>query len=193
MIPAAQPDGAPREYVIAPFDSISVLVFQEPDLSIQNIRVDASGDVSYPLLGTVRAAGKTSAELGRDLAAGLGRYLVRPQVSVSVAAVSQRITVEGSVGQPGVYEIRGTSSLLEAMALARSPSNVAALDQILVFRVVNGERTGARFDLRRIRNGIDPDPEILGGDRIVVGFSALRGAWRDFLSAVPVVNVFSRF
>jgi polysaccharide export outer membrane protein len=49
---------------------------------------------------------------------------------------------------------------------------------------------GAVFDLRRIRRGFDPDPLILGGDTVVVGYSELKGAFRDFLSAAPAIAVF---
>jgi polysaccharide export outer membrane protein len=49
---------------------------------------------------------------------------------------------------------------------------------------------GAIFDLRRIRRGFEPDPLILGGDIVVVGTSELKGAFRDFLGAAPVLAVF---
>ncbi len=62
------------------------------------------------------------------------------------------------------------------MALAHSPKRTAKLDQVLIFRTVNGERMGARFDLTDIRSGTAPDPQILPGDVVVVGFSAASGA-----------------
>ena len=92
---------------------------------------------------------------------------------------------------PGVYDIAGPTTLLGALARAKSPTQVAALDEIVVFRTVNGQRMGARFDLRRIRNGLDPDPQILGGDVVVVGFDSLKGAFRDVLQAAPFFNVFA--
>jgi polysaccharide export outer membrane protein len=192
VIPAPLAGAGQREYVIAPLDTISVLVFQEPELSIQNIQVDGSGNISFPLLGSMQAAGRTAPDLSAELARGLDRYLVKPQVTVSVASATSRVAVEGSVQQPGVFEIRGSTSLVEALALARSPTRAAALDQVIVFRNIDGERMGARFDLRRIRAGIDPDPEIFGGDRIVVGSSGWRGIWLDLLSASPLLNIFTR-
>jgi polysaccharide export outer membrane protein len=189
----ASAENVQRDYRLGPLDTVSVVVFQEPELSFQNMQIDASGNLLYPLVGSVRAQGKTAAELSAELADRLNRFLVDPQVTVSVASsVSQRVTVEGAVTQPGVYDVKGSSSLLEALALARSPTRVAKLDEIVVFRNINGERHGARFDIKRIRAGLDPDPEILGGDVVVVGFSFVQEAWRDFLTAAPILNVFTR-
>lgn len=189
----ASAENVQRDYRLGPLDVVSIVVFQEPELSFQNLQIDASGNLLYPLVGSVRAQGKTASELSAEMASRLGRFLVDPQVTVSVASsVSQRVTVEGAVTQPGVYDVKGSSSLLEALALARSPTRVAKLNEIVVFRNINGERHGAVFDLKRIRAGIDPDPEILGGDVVVVGFSFVQEAWRDILTAAPILNVFTR-
>jgi len=61
-----------------------------------------------------------------------------------------------------------------------------------VFREIDGRRAGARFDIRRIRAGLDPDPLILPGDRIAVGENTLGRAWQNYLSA-PIFNVFRAF
>jgi polysaccharide export outer membrane protein len=52
---------------------------------------------------------------------------------------------------------------------------------------------GARFDLTDIRSGTTPDPQILPGDVVVVGFSQVRGIYRDILDAAPLFNIFTRF
>jgi polysaccharide biosynthesis/export protein len=186
---------AVSEYRIAPLDELSVTVFREPDLSLPRGRVDAAGALIVPLIGPVRAGGRTAAELGAEIAARLdARYVRRPQVTVAVlASPGQRVTVEGSVQAPGVYEIGAQATLLEAVARAQSPTAVARLDQVVVFRTVDGQRMGAVFDLRRIRAGLDADPRILGGDTVVVGYSAVKGAFRDFLSAAPLLAVFRPF
>ena len=182
-------------YRIGPLDVLKVTVFREPDLSFDNLQVDAAGNLSYPLLGTIRAQGKTAIEISDEIARRLGqKYLVDPQVSVTVAAsISQRVTVEGDVTTPGVYEINGTSTLLEALAQAKSPTDVAKLDQIVVFRRVDGKRMGAVFNLNDIREGRAPDPEIRGGDVIVVGYSAIKGGLRDFLRSAPILGLFRYF
>jgi polysaccharide biosynthesis/export protein len=191
LVPPAQGNGA-RDYHVGPLDTLSVTVFQEPDLTFKEIQVDAGGNLLFPLIGNVEASGKTAHELSQEIGSRLDQhYLRNAQVSVVVEqSASQHITVEGSVTQPGVYDINGNSSLLEAVALAKSPTRTAKLNQIVVFRTIGGKRMGAVFDLRRIRNGQDPDPELVGGDVVVVGFSAVKGAFRDFLSAAPLFNAF---
>jgi polysaccharide export outer membrane protein len=193
LFPSTESTETDDAYLIGPLDTVSVAVFQEPDLSAQNAQVDAAGDVLLPLIGSVHAAGKSPPELATLYTDRLKQYLKAPRVTVTVNSITQKVAVEGSVAQPGLYDVRGRSSLLEALAMAQSPTRVAALDEVVVFRQMNGTRTGAVFDVRRIRAGLDPDPIIRGGDRIVVGYSWLKGAWRDFLSATPMVNAFTRF
>ncbi len=195
MIPAPDAGATAAAYRIGALDVLKVTVFQEKDLSFDELQVDASGNVSLPLIGTVRAEGMTAADLSSEIAAKLGeKYLVNPQVSVSVASsVSQNVTVEGNVGQPGVYAINGRSTLLQALAQAQSPTDVAKLDQVVIFRNIDGRRAGAVFDVEAIREGRAADPEILGGDVIVVGFDALKGAFRDFLKMGPLLYAFRYF
>jgi polysaccharide export outer membrane protein len=184
-----------QAYQISPLDVIAVNVFQEPDLTAKDIQVDSSGMILLPLIGTVQAAGKSTSQLGQEIAAKLGeRYLDNPQVSVLVqTSTSQRVTVEGSVTEPGVYVINGRTTLVDALALAKGPSRVARLQEIVVFREVNGQRMGAVFDLARIRRGEAADPEILGRDRIVVGLSNVKAAWRDVLQTAPFLAIFRPF
>lgn len=195
-LPIAQsgPGGvADQNYKIGPLDSLDVTVFEEPDLSVKAVQVDASGNISLALIGTVKAQGQTAAELSKLLADRYGtKYLEHPQVTVSVASsASQKVVVQGEVTEPGVYDIKGTTTLLEAISLAKGETRVAAVKDVAVFRTINGQRMGAVFDIGSIRRGETKDPVILGNDLIVVGFSRSRGFWRDVLSAAPLLNVFS--
>lgn len=195
LIPTAAESGGAQEYRIGVLDTLSIRVFQEPELSFDEVSVNAAGTFNYPFVGEVAAAGKTPIELSRELEAGLGtRFIRNPQVVVGVvSSAAQRVTVDGQVVEPGVYEIAGTSSLVEAIARAKGLQFTGVDDEVIVFRNIDGQRFGAVFDLKQIREGKAPDPEILGGDRIVVGYSAVRGAYQDFLRAAPILNAFTRF
>ncbi len=188
----AEQNGA---YLLHSGDVLAINVFQEPDLTVDEIAIDGSGNLYLPLIGEIRAAGLNQAELSQQIERAYGNgYLRNPRVAVSVKqALSATVSVEGDVMQPGVYQIQPGATLLTAMALARSPTRTAKMDQVLVFRMVNGQRMGARFDLTDVRSGTAPDPQILPGDVVVVGFSAVRGAWRDILEAAPLFNIFTRF
>lgn len=194
-IPAPAADLPAQNYLIGPLDVMDVTVFQEPDLTVRDIQVDAGGNVLLPLVGEIRASGQTTTEFAHQLERKLGeRYLVNPQVSVVVSSsASQHVTVEGSVTEPGVFQIRGRTTLLDALALAKGPTRVAKLDQVIVFREIGGKRNGAVFDVPAIRAGRAPDPEIIGDDTVVVGLSNVKAAWRDFLTTVPLIAIFRPF
>jgi polysaccharide export outer membrane protein len=189
-------DGVPTtEYRIGVGDKLNVRVFQVPDLSFGELVVDTSGNIQMPLIGAVQSAGRTSGELSADIARRLSaRYLRDPQVTVTVTeAASQKITVDGAVTKPGVYEMRGSTTLLQAVAMAEGPSGVADLTKVAVFRTVAGQRSVALFDLAAIRQGRAADPEVLGDDVIVVDTSRLNTTLQGILGAVPALAIFRPF
>jgi polysaccharide export outer membrane protein len=113
---AAEPSD---DYVIGPGDLLKVEVFQVQDYS-RTVRVSTSGRVSLPLVGVVEAAGQTAANLETQLAQRLAaEYIQNPFVSVFIEEyASQKVTVEGEVKKPGVFPLKGRTSLLEVLALA---------------------------------------------------------------------------
>lgn len=182
----------PESYQLHSGDIIGVSVLLEPELSVESSQIDPAGNIVLPLVGTVRAEGKSPEEFSRIIENVLTRYIKNPKVAVTVTPVQRTVAVEGAVNRPGVYPIVGSSTLIEALALGGSTSQYANNDQIFVLRDVNGRQAGARFDIARIRAGIDPDPVILPGDRVVVSASVLKEAVRDYLSA-PIFNIFRLF
>lgn len=194
-IPA--PAGEPRveEYRIGALDTLDIIVYQEADISARGVVVDAAGLISMPLIGRIHAAGKTSIELADILTAKLAeRFYVNPQLTVTVASsVSQRVTVQGDVKEPGIYPISGPTTLLDTIALAKGEGEDAALRQVIVVRYIDGKRMGAVFDLKRIRRGDEADPAIAPRDTIIVGHSAGKSAWHDILRAAPLLGVFAQF
>ncbi len=182
-------------YRIGPLDLLNITVYQVEDLTFERIQVDAAGNLQLPLIGAVRAAGQTTDEFAAALADRLDDdYLQNPQVSVVVAeAASQKVTVDGAVVEPGVFQMKGRTSLLQAVAMAKGPTRVADLSRVAVFRQVEDRRMVGVFDLRAIRRGEAEDPLIQGDDVIVVDSSATASVWRDIISAAPVLGVFRWF
>ncbi|WP_114521332.1 polysaccharide biosynthesis/export family protein [Altererythrobacter sp. ZODW24] len=180
---------------LGPGDVLSIDVLREPELSTDRITVDPTGKIEMPLVGEVLVTGLTTGELNDLLTNRLGaRYLRDPRIAVNlVERRAQTITVEGEVQKPGIFPVTGEISLLGALALAESPTELAKADEIFVFRKVDGAQMGARFDLRQLRSGLAPDPQILPGDVVVVGFSSQRSAFQDFLRATPLLNIFTVF
>jgi polysaccharide export outer membrane protein len=179
-----------KNYRIGPLDKLDISVFQVDELKTE-VQVDASGNISLPLLGGLVAAGKTTTELAGEIAQRLdAKYLKSPQVTVLVKeAESQKVTVGGAVIQPGVYEIKGHTTLLQAVALARGADRVADLKHVTVFRVVNGKRYVATLDMRDIQTGKMVDPEIYGDDLVMVGTSGFKSTLRDLTGAAPLLEL----
>lgn len=193
LIPPPTAETAALDYVIGPLDTIDITVFNEPEISSRGIPVDASGSVALPLIGRVRASSMTATTLAEDLRNRYGRYYVDPQVTVIVtSSVTQRVTVQGQVELPGIYDVRGGTTLLDALALAKGETENAALRQVVIIRNIDGQRMAAMFDVNRIRRGDDPDPAILGKDVVVVGHSNSKQAWHDILRAAPLLNIFTQ-
>lgn len=162
-------------YKIGPQDVLEVSVFKVPELS-KTVQVADSGSINLPLVGEMPAAGRTAQEIERDLAKKLGaKYLQSPQVTVFVKEFnSQRVTVDGAVKKPGVYPIRGRTSLVQVIAMAEGLDADRASSEVAVFRSVDGKRSAARFDLDAIRAGSAEDPTMKQGDVVVVDTSAAK-------------------
>lgn len=181
--------------LLQPRDQISVYVFGEDNLKTEEAVIDQAGNVSMPLIGEVHAAGLSPAQLAKSIEKSYGaNYLRDPHVNVVLVKGAPRVvSVEGEVKTPGVFEVQEGFTLLSALALAGSPTETARLSQVLIFREKDGQRVGGQFDVTDIRSGTSPDPLILPGDVIVVGFNRVRGAYLDFLKSAPIVGAFSRY
>lgn len=188
-------DDAPGEDIIRPGDHLAIRVLGEPELTSDAYIVDSKGTIQVPLAGEILVAGQNPGEVRDDVTRRLGsRYIRNPQVTVSVAA-RRRTTfaVEGDVREPGIFEALPGTTLLSAVAQAKSTTDTAKLDEVMIFRLLEGQRIGARFNLGEIRDGRAADPTVLPGDTVVVGRSGLKNGWKQFLQAVPLFNLFYIF
>lgn len=193
LIPSAE-NGQERNAIQAG-DRVSVRVLGEPDLSTDQAWVDGTGMIQVPLAGDIKASGLTPQLLRAEIQERLGRRFIRnPMVTVTVVEhAKQAITVEGEVQKSGLFEAPAGLTLLGALALAQSTTRDAALDEVVIFRQIDGQRMAARFNIADIRSGKAADPQILAGDAVVVGRSSIKSIWRDFLAATPAFSIFYLF
>lgn len=108
-------------------------------------------------------------------------------------AVSQKVSVEGAVNEAGVFDLKGRTSLMEAVARAKGTSKTANLHRVTIVRAVNGAPHAATFDLAAIRAGRAGDPEILANDVVVVEDSRAKTLWRGVIETLPALIVFAYF
>lgn len=179
---------ADRLTLVGPLDTISVDVFGVPELT-RTIQVDASGRISMPLIGTLDAGGKTSGELAADIEQALaGRFVRDPDVSVNIStSVSQVVTVDGQVVEPGLYPVTNQMTLLRAVASARGLTEFAKQDDVVILRTVNGQKLAGLYNIHAIRRGVYDDPAIFANDVVVVGDSPARRLFRDLVGLAPVL------
>jgi len=153
-------------YVIGPQDTLQITVVDEPDFS-GKFRVDADGTISYPYLNQIRVTGFTVDELRKRIVAGLSPdYIKNPQVRIEIDQFKSRyVMVVGAVRTPGRVALTGpTMSLLEALALAGSPSQSAANEIRIQRRARPGEKTPDpivvnRHDIENGRNDVQVQDE----------------------------------
>ena len=96
--------------------------------------------------------------------------------------------------QTGIYPMDApTLTLQQAVSLAKGVSNVADRRNVIVFRNVGGQRMLARFDLVQIQEGKLADPDIYGGDIVIVDRSDARLLLRTLVELTPVVAVWRAY
>ena len=105
-------------YRLSTDDEISVTVFNEPDMSIEKIKVATNGSISMPLLGQVSVKGLTVIEVEQKLSTLLvNGYLKKPDVTISISEY-RPFYINGEVKQPGSYPYRRDLTIEKAVALA---------------------------------------------------------------------------
>lgn len=179
---------ADRPALIGPLDTIQVDVFNVPDLS-REMQVDASGRIAMPLAGTIDARGKTAEELARMIQAALrARYVRNPEVTVNIKnSVSQVVTIDGQVVEPGLYPVTNQMTLMRVIASAKGLSEYARQDDVVILRKVGNQRMAGLYNIAAIRRGAYDDPLVFANDVIVVGDSPQRRMFRDFVSLSPLL------
>ncbi len=192
-LPAAalKTSDGPTDYLIGPLDKLNVRVFEVKELSLDELQVDATGQIVLPLIGIVKAEGKTTSQLSQEIATKLAaRYLQSPQVSVTVVdSASQKVTVEGEVKSPGVFQMRGRTTLLQAIAMGGGMSPTANLHKVAIIRQVDGVRKAGISDYSLIRSGKAADPVIQGNDVVIVDGSLLKGTWQQVMQTLPLFSL----
>jgi polysaccharide export outer membrane protein len=157
------------DHRLAPLEIILVDVFGEKDLS-REVRVQASGKISFPLLGDVDVAGKTTTEVEKILKDMLGKdYLVEPQVMVAVKDYRQRyVNMIGQVVKPGAIPLPGEEkwTILDAIGQAGGLTRVANQNHIEFSR----QGQVQTFSLEQLKKITDPAKKIIlePGDTISV-------------------------
>ncbi|WP_052878312.1 polysaccharide biosynthesis/export family protein [Vibrio coralliirubri] len=108
----------PTLYTLTAGDTISITVYGEDNLTIEELKIDNRETVDYPYLGKITLGGKTLEQLQQEITKGLkGNVLINPKVNVSIVEY-RNIYVNGLVNKPGGYEYEPDLTVQEAVSLA---------------------------------------------------------------------------
>lgn len=144
-------NGHIEDYVLAPGDVINVTVFNEPELSVENLRIPGNGVVSYPLLGRINTTNYSVATLEKQLTAMLlNGYLKKPRVSISVVQY-RPFFVRGDVDQPGQHPFTEGMTLEQALTVAGGSSDIGDDTKVSISRL-----DGETFQVHEVNFPIRP-------------------------------------
>jgi len=164
---AVSQEAAGSAYLLAPDDIVSVTVVNFPNLSTQ-ATVLPDGTISVPILGSVKASGKTTEELAQYLAKEWDRFVVRPSVTVSVYQKRKAtVVVNGFAAKLGTLEYRPGMRLSDALAEVGGASPTGDITKVRVTRRSGESQTYDMTDFPRLA-GTERDVLLQEGDIIFV-------------------------
>jgi len=155
---------------LGPEDVISVDVFDQPNYSRGNLTVPPNGRISYPLIGQLMIAGRTTEDLEKEITEKLAEYIREPKVSVQIVQVhSLKYLVIGDVTTPGIYEMTRRMTVTEALAKAGYATRFGDLSKVAVLRMQkDGSATPIPINVNEVARGKLQDIYLTPGDTVVV-------------------------
>ena len=170
--PASSDSASP--YLIGPGDTLSVFVYQSPQLSVGDLMVRPDGRISLPLIPDIVAAGKTPTALGKDIEGRLQEYVKQPNVSVMVRGfqgpLDRQIRVIGEATEPLAVPYRDGMTLLDVMILTKGLTRYAAGNSAVLVRENKGKKREINVKLSDlIKDGdIDQNVAMMPGDILII-------------------------
>jgi protein involved in polysaccharide export with SLBB domain len=157
----------PPDYVVGPDDIVRLRVWGQVNFNA-NLRVDRSGDIYVPQVGSVHVAGARFSDLDESLRAAVGKIYRNFDLSVQLGDIrSIQIYVTGEARRPGAYTVSSLSSLVDALFASGGPSVQGSMRRIELRR---GGAAITTFDLYRflIDGDKSKDAKLLPGDLVFI-------------------------
>jgi polysaccharide export outer membrane protein len=158
-------------YRLAAGDSFDVSFELSPEFN-QTVIIQPDGFVTLKAVGDVKVVGQTIPELTQTLRTAYGKMLNDPLIVVVLKDFEKPYFIaDGQVGKPGKYDMRGTVTLTEAVAIAGGFTESAKHSQVLLFRRVNDQWLSAKiFNIKDMqkRGDLHEDPTLRPGDMVIV-------------------------
>jgi polysaccharide export outer membrane protein len=151
----------PADYLVGSQDVLGIVFWREPDLS-GDVTVRPDGKITIPVIGEIKAAGRTPEELQADIAAAASKFITDVNVVVVVRTInSRRVFVMGRVTSPGAFPLMGPLTVMQAIALAGGLTDFADPKGITILRMENGKSRNVPFNYQDIIKGRSLEQNIL--------------------------------
>ncbi|HKA00916.1 MAG TPA: polysaccharide biosynthesis/export family protein [Candidatus Solibacter sp.] len=169
---ASKPGGPVDDstYILGAEDQIAILVNNSPEFNGSHL-IRPDGRVTVNLVGEIMAAGNTPEQLTDALREKLKKYVVDPDVSISVLGVnSKRYFIQGEVNHPGEFKLVVPTKVLEALVNAGGFRDFAKQKDIVIIREEGTSTKRLHFNYKEVIKGKHLDQNIFlkAGDIIVV-------------------------
>jgi polysaccharide export outer membrane protein len=168
-----EPDPRAQEFPVGPGDRLQINVWRDEELSTE-ARVRPDGAITVPLVGDIRAAGRTASQIRDEIQSKLTAFMKSETAKVTVIVsevYSYYFTVSGNVERPGIYRPTSYVTVLEALSISGEPNRYADTDNLKILRRDPSgglKRIPINYDLLRRGERMDQNVVILAGDNIVV-------------------------
>ena len=136
---AAPAPSSQADYVVGPGDVLEISVWKEEALTKSTV-VLPDGEIHFPLIGAIKVAGKTVAEIREEIKTKITAYVPDPVLSVSVHQVNSMIIfVLGRVNSPGKFGVNAMTNVLQGIAMAGGLNPFAKRNDIKIIRQGGGK------------------------------------------------------
>lgn len=149
-----------EDYVVGGSDILNIRVYNEPDLNQEGLRVSSDGKISFPFIGSIQAAGRTTSEIEEEITSRLvdGGYFVNPHISVKVEEYrSKKVLVMGAVKEPGSYPLEESVQVLDIISQAGDidSENAGTMGMLVREEKNNGQtrKLAVQIDLNELFSG----------------------------------------
>ena len=166
-----------EEYIIQSGDSLEIKFYYNSEMN-DYMTVRPDGRISLELIGDVVVAGQTPTQLKNLLTKKYSEELKNPQVTVIIRAVSAKIYVDGEVKKPGMLELLGPLTVMQAIARAEGMTDKAWQEALVIRRIKGKEPLVMLLDLEAVLNGTN-----IGQDVGLVPFDIV------YVPRSPIANV----
>ncbi len=168
----AKVEGKDYSYIIGPGDSLNIVVWRNPELSM-SVPVRPDGKIAAPLVDELYAQGKNSVELARDVEKVLGKYVRDPIVTVMISGFvgpyDQQIRIVGEAARPQALAYKNDMTLLDVMIAVGGLTDFADGNGASILRMSDGSKQySVRIkDLLR-RGDVSANVQMRPGDILII-------------------------